>query len=205
MLVLDVSGSMSGAPIQSLQQGINEFYKDIQQDMTSVNQLELGIVTFGGQVACLQEPTLLQDKQPPELKLNGTTKLVDGVKMGIARIAARKKYYNSTGQSYYRPWLVLITDGEPDSDQDIKGLATELNADYKDKKYMFLAIGVQGANMQKLKQLTPEGTSPLALQGLKFLEFFQWLSRSVTIVIDGKEDSESPLPDPDWIRNYNLK
>jgi len=45
------------------------------------------------------------------------------------------------------------------------------------KSFAFFAIGVQKADMTTLRQISVR--SPLHLQGLKFREFFQWLSNSM--------------------------
>jgi uncharacterized protein YegL len=37
---------------------------------------------------------------------------VDGMRLAMQKIEERKQWYRTTGQSYFRPFLVLITDGE---------------------------------------------------------------------------------------------
>jgi uncharacterized protein YegL len=45
------------------------------------------------------------------------------------------------------------------------------------KSFAFFAIGVQKADMTTLRRISVR--EPLHLQGLKFREFFQWLSNSM--------------------------
>jgi uncharacterized protein YegL len=57
------------------------------------------------------------------------------------------------------------------------------------KKFAFFAVGVQGANMEILNQISVR--EPLKLQGLKFRELFQWLSASMKAVSHSTPDAGS--------------
>ncbi len=47
VLLLDTSGSMSGPPINALNEGLQAFQDDIQNDQLAQRRVELAIVTFG--------------------------------------------------------------------------------------------------------------------------------------------------------------
>lgn len=181
ILVVDVSGSMSGEPIDQLNKGLQDFHKEVLMDFVASQKLEFSIVTFGSTIQCIQEPALVSNFQMPRLSVNGSTKLVDGVRLAMNLIENRKKWYKETGQKYYRPMIVLITDGEPDAGQDINGLSGEVSSAIASKKFIFYSLGVRGYNHQKLSQIcsTPP---PLPLEGHKFPEFFKWLSNSIGII-----------------------
>lgn len=196
-LVLDVSGSMAGQPIDELNRGLSEFQKEVTNDFTASQRLEISIITFSSTVQCIQEPALVTDFQMPTLSTTGTTKLVDAVRMAITQVENRKDWYKSTGQKYYRPIIVLITDGEPDSDQDINSLKNEILGAVNNKKFIFFSLGVKGYNHTKLAQISPQDTPPKALDGYKFSEFFKWLSNSISIITASKEGEKITLPPTD--------
>jgi len=196
VLVLDVSGSMSGNPINQLNQGLKDFQKELQNDFTAAQRIEVAIVTFGSTVNTVVPPTLSADFEMPVLKTSGMTKLVDGVKMAMNVIEERKAWYRSTGQTYYRPWIMLITDGEPDSDQDTIGLASEIRNRVDNKGFSFYAVGVDGYNHAKLSQICHPSTQPLHLRGLAFSELFKWLSASIGMVSKSAEGQVLQLPSP---------
>ncbi len=201
VLVLDVSGSMQGQAIDELNNGLRSFHKEVMDDFVASQRLEVSIVTFGSTVSCLQEPALITQISMPVLHAAGTTKLVDGVRMGIDLIEQRKKWYKETGQNYYRPMLVLITDGEPDPEQNISGLSNEIETAMLGKKFSFFALGVKGFNYDKLASLCPPPTHPLILDGYKFANFFKWLSNSIGIgIIKSAERGDKPklLPPSDY-------
>lgn len=177
--VLDVSYSMQGSFIDELNKGLQEFHKEILEDSTASNRLEIGLVEFSSSVDVLIEPSLAHNFTMPLLSVKGTTALVDGVREGIAMVKKRKQYYKDSGQTYYRPWVILITDGSPDSGQDTEGLKREINNGVDTKDFFFFALGVDGADMTVLKHISSPQMPPVPLNGVKFLEFFQWLSRSL--------------------------
>lgn len=193
MLVLDVSGSMAGEPINQLNKGLQEFHRDILDNFVASQRLEISIVTFGSSVTCIQEPSLAQNFQMPTLTVNGTTPLVDAVHLSMDVIENRKKWYIETGQNYFRPMIVLITDGEPDKDQDLDLLSDEVKDGIVRKKFSFFSLGVKGYNHAKLLKVcsTP---APLPLEGNKFTEFFMWLSNSLDLLANSKEGQLIQLP-----------
>ena len=198
MLVLDTSSSMAGEPINQLNRGLNSFHREVIEDFVASQRLEVGIVTFDSNVICIQEPKLVTNFEMPTLYTNGSTKLVDGVRMAIDMVESRKKYYKDSGQNYFRPMIVLITDGEPDSDQDLNGLSSEVSTKLESKGFMFYCIGVSGYNHQKLSQIcsTPP---PLPLAGLEFSKFFKWLSNSISMITKSTEGQTLMLPPvSDW-------
>lgn len=212
-LVVDVSGSMSGSPIDQLNQGLQQFHTEIQQDNATANRLEIAIVEFSDTVECVQQPALVDHFTPPVLQTKGTTKLVDGVREGISLVKARKQFYKSTGQPYNRPWIILITDGAPDSGQDVKGLTQEIDSGMAAKDFFFLPIGVTGADMTMLDSIAGSYTdksgthkvSPLPLDSAKFSEFFQWLSHSMAIASsDANEQGGQNIPMPTWLTGYQV-
>jgi len=198
VLVVDVSASMAGEAIQQLNNGLKEFQKEVLNDFVASQRLEIALVTFGNSAQTLVQPTLANQIEMPTLVANGGTKLVDGVRTALALIEERKKWYKETGQNYYRPMTVLITDGEPDPDQDVSGLSQEVGSAIASKKTLFYSLGVKGYNHQKLAQInaTPP---PLPLDGYKFSEFFKWLSNSIGIITKSKEGDVLRLPSTnDW-------
>lgn len=55
-LCLDTSSSMYGDPINELNSGIRQFYKEIKADDAAMYSAEIGIVTFGNNgVECIKD------------------------------------------------------------------------------------------------------------------------------------------------------
>jgi uncharacterized protein YegL len=182
--------------IDELNNGLQDFYREISVDDSSSQRLEVSLITFSDVVTTVQEPALVENFTMPVLDANGETAMVDAVNVAIDKVQARKDWYKQTGQNYYRPWIILMTDGEPDKGQNVAGLAKRIKTDTAAKKYAFLSIGVQGANMSVLNQIA--GNIPaMPLQGAKFSQFFKWLSASIGGAITNAEDGQTtPPPNP---------
>src|SRR5947209_10964932 len=55
ILILDVSGSMRGEPINTLNRGIEQFKSELMQDSLAVKRVELAVVTFNSCVEVVQD------------------------------------------------------------------------------------------------------------------------------------------------------
>lgn len=200
VLVLDTSYSMDGGPIEELNAGLRRFQEDLLKDEITKDRLEVCIVTFDSEVNTVQDPALLTEFTMPTLQTNGSTCMVDGLEEAINIVENRKLYYKSHGITYYRPWIVMITDGEPDSDQDVDGMASRIHNDSASNKYVFIPIGVgDDINENVLRTLSTPTFPPMKMQYVKFIEFFQWLSNSMS-TISSSQDGTVTIGNPDaWL------
>ena len=174
LLLLDTSGSMAGAPITELNEGLHEFYNELQTDSLAIKRVEVALLTFGP-VRVISEFNTAECFFDPQLTAEGDTPMGEAIKKGIELIRNRKDQYRANGISFYRPWIFLITDGAPTDEW--RSAAAMVREGEQNKAFAFFAIGVQKADMKILKQISVR--DPVRLQGLKFREFFQWLSNSM--------------------------
>ena len=182
-LCLDVSGSMDGEPVNELNRGVQLFYDAIKEDEVAMYSAEICIVTFGGSRAvCLEDfGSLEMQPDPPLLKADGMTPMGEAVNMALDLLDRRKKEYKDKGVDYYQPWMVLMTDGSPNGDpRELTRAIQRTKELVVSKKLTVFPIGIgPAADMEILSQFSPERT-PVRLQGVKFREFFSWLSKSVS-------------------------
>ena len=101
VLVLDVSGSMRGAKLDSLNQGVRDFFTQIQTadgvPESLVDQLEIAIMQYDEEVRILRDPKLLEDGElPPTLTERGSmTETVVAIEEAIKLVEDRKAFYKS--------------------------------------------------------------------------------------------------------------
>ena len=195
--------------IDLLNQGLQDFYNEIVSDETTSQRLELSIITFNDNVQVVQEPALPENVIIPELHGDGDTALADAVNEAIDKVEARKNWYKETGQPYYRPWIILMTDGEPNAGQDISSLARRIKSDTAAKKYAFLPIGVEGADMSVLQQIEGEGMKATKLKGMRFGQFFRWLSASMSTITKAENGqtinmTEGATGDDGWMEIFKI-
>lgn len=180
-LCLDTSGSMSGSPIQELNNGVKVFYEAIRDDEVAKYSAEIAIVIFGGEASLIEDFANI-DRQPSQIRLeaDGGTPMGEAVNLALDCLERRKQEYKDKGVDYYQPWLVLMTDGEPNgSPSELSEAMSRTIQMESSRKLTVFPIGIgHSADMNVLQQFSSKRT-PLRLQGLKFREFFTWLSQSV--------------------------
>lgn len=180
-LCLDASGSMAGTPMDELNLGVKMFYDALKEDEIAMFSAEISVVSFGHTVDCMADfGSLARVNQAPVLTPNGFTPMGEGVNMALDALDARKKEYQDKGVDYFQPWLVLMTDGVPNGNRTELDRAIQRTTTLvEDRKLTIFPIGIGAeADMAVLQQFSPT-RQPLRLRGLKFKEFFQWLSQSV--------------------------
>ena len=132
--------------------------------------------------------------------LVGGTYVSEGVNLALDEIEKRKQMYRDNGVDYFRPWLFLITDGEPTEDQAaVDHMAKRLKDADSQKRVAAFSVGVEGANMDALARISPR--RPLMLKGLAFSSMFVWLSHSMSRVSRSRTDDEIAL-DVDGLHDW---
>jgi len=190
-LVLDTSGSMSGTPISELNAGVAQLINELRGDDFASYAVEVGIFTFGGNVCeALPFTPAYQISDCAPLMATGGTPMGEAVELAIERLALRKAEYKKAGVSYYQPWLVLMSDGAPTDEWQAS--ARRLRKMAEERKVAVLAVGIgEGAALEILGQFSTRPAKSLA--GMKFREFFQWLSQSMERVSQSTPGTGVPL------------
>lgn len=194
VLLLDTSSSMSGEKIHELNAGLKVFKDALMQDETAMLRAEIAIISFGP-VEVKQDFISAKDFVPPVCEAGGFTPMGEAVLRALDLIEQRKQIYKKNGISYYRPWVFLITDGEPTDTEETWRQAVQRVHDAEGrKKVAFFAVGVAGANMARLSELSVR--EPVRLKGLNFEGMFLWLSASLSTVSHSNPGDTVPLQSP---------
>ncbi len=191
LLLVDTSWSMRGKPIEELNAGLQDFKLDIFEDHLARERVEVGIITFGERAELVRDIETADSFEPPLLEASGRTPLGAALELGLATLRERKDRYKDNHVNYFRPWMFIITDGEPTDAWE--EAAEHVVAAEKAGSVIVFAVAVEGANVEVLKAIC-HNNSPLALQGLKFREFFQWLSQSTRQGSQGSPGDQIELP-----------
>lgn len=190
VLLLDTSTSMQGASIEELNQGLQAFRNELFNDSLSMKRVEIAVITFGP-VRVVQNFTTADEFRPVQLQASGDTPLAAAVARGLYLLKERKQILRSNGIKLFRPWIFLITDGEPtDKWEHIPSL---IRSGEETKSFSFFALGVKDANFEVLKQISVR--EPMKLQGVRFKEFFLWLSASLKNVSGSNPGDTVSIPD----------
>lgn len=194
VLLVDTSTSMGGAPISELNEGLQKLKMSLEQDPLASKRVEIAVVSFNSRVVVEQSFVTSDTFSPPTLTATGSTSMGAGVVTALDLVETRKSEYRTNGVSYFRPWIFLITDGEPTDDTSLA--ATRVRDAEARHLAAFFAVGVREANLSKLALISVR--PPLKLDGLNFSELFIWLSRSLQNIAVSRPGEQVALPPVGW-------
>lgn len=200
VLLLDTSGSMQGGKITALTEGLTVFKEDVSTDELASKRLDLAVITFGDGVCVTHDFSSIVDFEPPTLSADGYTPMGEAILKAIELIEQRKQQYKDKGIDYYRPWIFMITDGDPTDmqpgDPMWNDVIRKVHDGENNKKFMFFAVAVEPANTELLKQIAPPNRPPIMLKQGRFKDLFNWLSKSQSKVSSSKVGEQVALENP---------
>ncbi|HEX2090960.1 MAG TPA: VWA domain-containing protein, partial [Longimicrobiaceae bacterium] len=129
---------------------------------------------------------------------SGHTHMAAAIERALELVEERKAAYRAYDVAYYRPWVFLVTDGEPqgESPAAVARAVARLREAEAGKRVAFFAVGVEGANLKRLAEISVR--TPLKLRGLDFRELFVWLSRSMQAIAHSRPEDRVALPPAGW-------
>lgn len=111
-----VTGGLSVKDV--LNQHLESFYQQFGHELSRNPGVEIALVTFD-EIARIQQPftSFRSLKNIPKVHALGTeSQLAEGLETAICLLDERKAYYNSNTETYYQPFLIVMTDGDIDID-----------------------------------------------------------------------------------------
>lgn len=174
-LLLDVSGSMSGEPIESVKNGLSMLLEELRGEPQALETAYLSVITFESVAKQVVPLTDLFAFQEPPLTSGGSTALGEALSLTAQKIESEVIKNTNETKGDWKPMVVIFTDGEPTDDWQ-KG-ANEL----KTKKAFVIACGAgHNANDQILKQITESVIHLKSCSRGDIIKFFKWISSSIT-------------------------
>ena len=183
VLLLDTSGSMSiHGKIEDMKEGLRAFKEELSSDDLARKRVDIAVVTFGEVVEVAHPFSLVEAFMPPTVIAAGLTPMGEAILCAIALVKERKEQYQNTGIDSYRPWIFLVTDGEPtdmyEGDSLWKEVTGAIRSGEENGDFVFFSVGAEPADMNILAAISPPGRDPVRLRENRFSDMFVWLSRS---------------------------
>ena len=179
ILLLDVSGSMQGAKIDSLYNATCDMIDTFVGAQLKEQSIDVAIITFGNEIK-LHTPYTpvkeLQDKGLEHFVADGMTPMGTAIQMAKDMIDDK----SVTPSRIYRPAVVLVSDGEPNDDWR-NPMAMFINDGRSSKCQRFaVAIG-EKADRTVLETITENPDNEIyAAKASDLAECFKTVSMSVT-------------------------
>jgi uncharacterized protein YegL len=196
-LVLDVSASMQGESIKLLNAAVNNMISQMKADERLKHIIDLSILVFGthGRQNAYQGFRAIADCDTVKLEANdNSTYVVAALEQAIKFLRNRCKVYNQ-GVGCWKPWIVLITDGEFHDDN---AALNEIGAVIKEResngKLRFFGLGVDKYERKQLEKLTNDPAYIIDAKIDDFGDFFSWLVQSMSVISSSAIGESVALP-----------
>ena len=201
LFLLDTSGSMSVPqafegnriiPIDQLNKALNEFKKLVCEDKDTKDILDVAIVRFDKDYEVIQPFEPVARMINVNLSATGDDTIYSpAIVKAIDMVQVQRRSYSAKP---FKPWIVFITDGDPNSSDasGISRVAQEIQTLRSQRKLRFISLGVKGYRPEPLQPLSDY---VIDLGGWNFMEFFAWLHRSMAAVSQSVPSEDHQEPD----------
>ncbi|MBD5086431.1 MAG: VWA domain-containing protein [Clostridiales bacterium] len=191
-LLVDVSGSMRGEKIETVNVALKEMLNTFKKIENPKGVIELCIIAFGDeQTQIIKQLSKIMDADQFDFKASGSTP------MGKAfqTVGEMIENYEVVSRRAYTPTIVLISDGNPTdfngynanmTDEDIYEWPElkQLQNGVRSSKATRLAMGIGGdVDMRILKAFINNDTIPVikARDNDTIAKFFKWVTMSISV------------------------
>ena len=195
-LCLDSSYSMSGAPIEAVNKGLQALVDMLRQDPFALETVYLSVIQFSSEARHTVPLCDLMSFQPPILKPDGMTALGAALKLTADCIRSEVQASTSSSKGDWRPLVFVFTDGAANDNPQVgidamKGVSVA--------KLVGCAAGPD-ANTDDLQRFATDVVRLDSNDAESIRAFFAWVSASVSMtsqsVESGGSDGSAELPPP---------
>jgi uncharacterized protein YegL len=191
-LLLDVSESMIGPPLESLQEGVKLMVRTLRQNPYALESLYMAVITFAGRAETAVPLTELCAFSAPSLSAGPGTALGAALKLCRESIARDVVVTTPERKGDFKPLVFVMTDGEPTDDW--QKAAKELREARPRPSVVAVGCGDE-ADFDVLRQISGSDAvrvNDLAAESVQAL--FAWVSASLGATSKAAGDA-GPGPD----------
>jgi uncharacterized protein YegL len=202
-LLLDTSGSMTGAPIEAVRRGVEQFRLEVQADTFALETVWVGAITFGGRAEFVTKGLVpFSQFAPPPLNAGGQTPLGQALWLLLESLDKDLRRPVKGGpKGDWRPLVFILTDGEPTDDW--REPREKILQREKAKVCKVVTVGCGPyLNQQNLRDIAIGATFNMDNDDASFKALFEWITTTVkteskTCSQGGGPADETLPPPPD--------
>ncbi|HIQ06637.1 MAG TPA: VWA domain-containing protein [Anaerolineae bacterium] len=205
-LLLDTSGSMDGAPIESVRHGLEQFQSQVSSDPFARDIVKVGVITFASEAELVTGGLVpISAFQPPTLTASGVTRLDLAFEVLLESMERDVVKAVKGGQKGdWKPVVFILTDGRP-TDED-GYVADHLWQPARDavvnrprgqiKPSTIVAVGCgPDVEDETLKAISTGHAFRMGTSEAAFVALFQYLSQSITSSVQPGGNPDDPFAD----------
>ncbi|HLZ60093.1 MAG TPA: VWA domain-containing protein [Ktedonosporobacter sp.] len=207
-LLLDASGSMEGAPIESVRQGLELFQREVSTDPFARDVVKVGIITFASDARLINDRLVpITEFSAPGLVASGVTRLDLAFKVLLQSMSREPdvvKAVRGGQKGDWKPAVFVLTDGLPtDEDGNVTDRLWQPERDAiinrpkgQLKPSTIVAVGC-GPNVDDatLKNISTGTAFRMGTDSTAFVTLFQYLSQSIVSSVAPGGNPDDPFAD----------
>ena len=141
--------------------------------------MDVAIVRFDKDYQVLQDFLPVEQMMRVNLPANGNDTIYSpSIREALRMVDERRRLYARLAAPY-KPWILFITDGAPNSSDDISTVAAEIRSKMSAGDLSFRSLAVGNFESSALHRLSP---IVLRLQDQNFTDYFDWVAKSMARV-----------------------
>lgn len=177
-LVIDVSESMAGDNLRSLQEGMERLIQSLRTDPYALETAYLSVIAFAGRARTLTPLVELASFYPPRLPLGSGTSIGAAFDHLMAEIDANVQRSSAQRKGDFKPLVFFMTDGK--STDDVGPPLARWARDYA-RRVNLVAVGIGAhAALERLSEVTADVLRIETAASSDFRKFIDWISASVS-------------------------
>lgn len=178
ILLLDVSGSMSGEKIRNVNDAVRDMLNTFSDTENGETEIHVAIITFGSQVKLHQPLASASAIHWQDLSADGMTPLGTALQMAKAMIEDK----DVVPSRAYRPTVVLVSDGVPNDawEKPLNAFISDGRSAKCDRMAMAIGADADEVVLGKFIEGTPNQLF-FAENAKQLRDFFGFVTMSVTI------------------------
>lgn len=187
MLVLDTAPANGVSLATMFQSGLQTLARRLAELPRARDAVDIGVITYGSPSVAV-DFTSANHLNVTSLPAGHEHNLGAALRTALDITASRKSSLKRTAVACYKPWVVLLSHGDPN---DSWGTAADqIHALHAFDALTMFAVGVNGADIATLSEISVADALPVGLQGLD--AFFIWLAEALESVA---QTAPPPVPE----------
>lgn len=182
-LLIDTSGSMHGAPIAAVNEGLQMLERTLKQDPQCQETAHVSVISFADAAKVESPMCEVAQFQAPRLSAGGSTRLSTAFEEVSRAITADWKPKSAQHPGDWKPLLFLLTDGHPNRGDGWQEARDTLLARRGGRPCQIVSIGCgPHVAMDFLQKVSPESAYYFAdMNDTKIASLFRWIATSTVI------------------------
>ena len=184
-ILIDISSSMRGEPIEAVKVGISTLLSSLSQDPYALETVCLSIITYNSKAEQILPLTEVYKLQVPELVAKGRSAMGEALLLLSERIDNEVVKTTPEQKGDWKPLLFLLSDG------GYSGPIAKPIEEFKKRKFAVVVACAAGdkSHIDVLRRITNNVIKISTTEPQNILAYFKWISSSISTTSTKIENS----------------